>query len=478
MPGKVFGVELETLSANQKVEIPKIVVHVFEYLHSKKAHLEEGIFRIPGNNQRIGQLKKQFDTDGHVDLFKQKDLEIHTVAGILKLFLRELPVPIIIPRYYSTFLKVYQNPDARQRMINFRKLVAGLPKANRLLLLSVLSYLHVVADNCKVNKMSTLNLALIFAPNVMKAEKETLHQIMADSDKVAGTLQLLIQEIDYLKSGNEPSWFAELAKPLPRSKSFSSPPVPKPNFDEKHTDENSISSSPVSDSECSASTSPGSFDPISIQIDVFCTSSLPNPTLESYGSTKSPELKRRSVNRSNSFSPQSELVNPSLPAINEGTPQTESTSEHHQHENPEHTEPPESSEPSSSSPPDPSLLSDMKPLPPDLLDNPLDFNSKKLMRHSTVVPRIAEPQSPRRRPETLVRTRSETALANAWTTQTQGPALTKEECKYKLDQSQRLAERSERERKRRSQQIAVNNNNDNNNNNTTEVATNGISGSA
>jgi hypothetical protein len=36
MPGKVFGVDLETLVAQQKVDVPKIVIHVLDYLHSKK----------------------------------------------------------------------------------------------------------------------------------------------------------------------------------------------------------------------------------------------------------------------------------------------------------------------------------------------------------------------------------------------------------------------------------------------------------
>jgi len=456
MPGKVFGMDLETLVAHQKVEIPKLVVHAFEFLHSKKAHLEEGLFRIPGNSLRIQQLKKQFDTDGHVDLFKQKDVEIHTAAGILKLFLRELPVPIIIPRYYSTFLKVYQNPDARQRMINFRKLLAGLPKANRMLLLSVLSYLHVVADHHTVNKMSTLNLALIFAPNIMRAEKETLQQIMEDSDKVAGTLQHLIQEIDYLKTGNEPSWFTDHVKTLTRSKSFSSPPVPKktPFQDNNETKTDSMSSSPVSDSDCSmASTSP-SFESISIQIDVFCTSSLPNPEPASYA-TLSPDLKRRSVNRSLSFSPPSEMIvpNSNFPGIRqeEEVPPPSSLSASQNIPQLVVDESIDSTETDHHSPPDPSLLSDMKPLEDP--SNPLvEINNKRLMRHSTVVLTRHEPLiSPRsKRPEPLVRTRSETSLVTTSPSRRHGPEMTKEECKYKV---QRLAEMSERIA--RSQQSAL-----------------------
>jgi hypothetical protein len=148
----------------------------------------------------------------------------------LKMYLRELPVPVIIPRYYSTYLKVYQNPDPKQRLTNFRKLVMGLPKSNRALLITTMEYLHLVAANQPVNKMSTLNLALIFAPNLMRAERETLTSIMEDADKVAGTLQALIQEVEYFATGKPPAWFTTTeSSPLTRAKSNTSPAVPRPS---------------------------------------------------------------------------------------------------------------------------------------------------------------------------------------------------------------------------------------------------------
>jgi hypothetical protein len=107
MAGKVFGIELEVLVKQQGVEVPRLVTHIVEYLTTREAYLEEGLFRIPGNTVKITELKKIADKDGKVDLYKHKDVDSHTAGGLLKLFLRELPVPIIIPRYYSTFLKVY-----------------------------------------------------------------------------------------------------------------------------------------------------------------------------------------------------------------------------------------------------------------------------------------------------------------------------------------------------------------------------------
>lgn len=216
MTGKVFGVDLDTLVKQQQVEIPKLVTHALEYLRAKKAHLEEGLFRIPGNNLKIQELRKIIDRDGTVD-FNAMDVDSHTVGGLLKMYLRELPVSLIIPRFYSTFLKVYTNPDPKQRLVNMKILVMGLPKSNRSLLLAVLHFLHLVADHHTVNKMSSLNLALIFSPNIMRSQVETLTSIMEDSDKVSRTLQLLIHEVDYLETGQEPQWFQTQPTPIPKA---------------------------------------------------------------------------------------------------------------------------------------------------------------------------------------------------------------------------------------------------------------------
>lgn len=53
------------------------------------------------------------------------------------------------------------NPDLRQRITNIRKLVHGLPKCNRDLLIVVSKFLNLIAEHEDVNKMSSLNLAVV-----------------------------------------------------------------------------------------------------------------------------------------------------------------------------------------------------------------------------------------------------------------------------------------------------------------------------
>ena len=54
---------------------------------------EVGIFRLPGKASRIQTLKEQYDAGSQEDFPPNED--IHTVASLLKLYLKELPEPVV-----------------------------------------------------------------------------------------------------------------------------------------------------------------------------------------------------------------------------------------------------------------------------------------------------------------------------------------------------------------------------------------------
>jgi hypothetical protein len=76
----------------------------------------EGIFRISGSINSINIIKKEFDAGA----FELKILKIgslpnlenespHTVSGLLKLFFRELPDPVLEHKNYDAFLSIVQS---------------------------------------------------------------------------------------------------------------------------------------------------------------------------------------------------------------------------------------------------------------------------------------------------------------------------------------------------------------------------------
>jgi len=69
----------------------------------------EGIYRVSGSASTIAKLKQLFDFEpDQVDFRTPAGFfgDIHAVAGVLKLYLRELPEPLLTKAYYADFMRV------------------------------------------------------------------------------------------------------------------------------------------------------------------------------------------------------------------------------------------------------------------------------------------------------------------------------------------------------------------------------------
>jgi len=102
---KVFGVLLTDVCEREKQSIPTVTEEIFTYLEQNALEIE-GIFRIPGNSLVVDELKALYNGEqvSLNNIFECKDK--YAVAGLLKLYLRELPDPLLTHRFYSTFIAV------------------------------------------------------------------------------------------------------------------------------------------------------------------------------------------------------------------------------------------------------------------------------------------------------------------------------------------------------------------------------------
>ncbi len=128
-------------------------------------------------------MERQFSDD--VSDIKLDD--IHDVAGLFKLYLRKLPAPLIPFDSYSAFIAAGQafGPKDQRRWAKFKELVAGsggsgVPADERALLQRLCSFLRAVSSNHEVNKMTSDNIAIVFAPNLLRPAVETAQTMMQD----------------------------------------------------------------------------------------------------------------------------------------------------------------------------------------------------------------------------------------------------------------------------------------------------------
>jgi RalA-binding protein 1 len=117
----IFGIPLqEAVEYSQpigvNVQLPSVVYRCIEYLKAKKAYQEEGIFRLSGSNIVIKGLRDRFNNEGDVKLLNGDYYDVHAVASLLKLYLRELPASILTRELHIDFLKVL-GKTVHQRLI-------------------------------------------------------------------------------------------------------------------------------------------------------------------------------------------------------------------------------------------------------------------------------------------------------------------------------------------------------------------------
>lgn len=144
------------------VHLPAVVYRSIEYLRAKNASSEEGIFRLSGSNIVIKALRERFNTGDDVKLLEDQYYDIHAVASLLKLYLRELPASILTREHHLEFLRGL-DVDERNRAEAFNVLVNKLPRANRELLDILSTFLREIVDKESVNKMGVRNGELFYS---------------------------------------------------------------------------------------------------------------------------------------------------------------------------------------------------------------------------------------------------------------------------------------------------------------------------
>jgi RalA-binding protein 1 len=168
----VFGAPLsEAVRYNHpvdvNVELPAVVFRCIEYLDAKNAASEEGIFRLSGSNVVIKQLRERFNTEGDVNLITDDQYyDIHAVASLLKLYLRELPTTILTRELHLEFIAVTELHDTNEKVSALNGLVHRLPRANNALLRYLSGFLINIINHADTNKMTVRNVGIVFSPTL------------------------------------------------------------------------------------------------------------------------------------------------------------------------------------------------------------------------------------------------------------------------------------------------------------------------
>eukprot|EP00026_Physarum_polycephalum_P004986 Phypoly_transcript_05012.p1 GENE.Phypoly_transcript_05012~~Phypoly_transcript_05012.p1 ORF type:complete len:624 (+),score=137.22 Phypoly_transcript_05012:112-1983(+) len=220
---KVFGVDLD---GNSK-EIPPILETCVVYLDATGLEME-GVFRKSGSVVLMNQYKAKFDNGEPVDFSDVSDP--HIVAGLLKMFIREYPEPLLTFELYDCFLAAVAIPDINTKIPKVKQVLEMLPEANLRIVRYLVSFLCRVTAKSSVNLMTPQNLAIVFAPNLLRPPyegQEGIGIMMEDTPYANELLQLFINNYDALFLDTiKPVAAAQKAQPTPPIKSVATPSRP------------------------------------------------------------------------------------------------------------------------------------------------------------------------------------------------------------------------------------------------------------
>ncbi|XP_064183973.1 rho GTPase-activating protein 6-like [Anguilla rostrata] len=199
---------------DEKLSLNPIYRLVPRLVDSCCQHLEKygiqtvGIFRVGSSKKRVRQLREEFDRG--TDVLLDEDHSVHDVAALLKEFLRDMPDPLLTKELYTAFINTTLL-DSEGQQSSLQLLIYLLPPCNSDTLHRLLEFLSTVAahahdtqdkDGQEVtgNKMTSLNLATIFGPNLLhkqkSSDKEFSVQSSARAEESAAVIAVVQRMID------------------------------------------------------------------------------------------------------------------------------------------------------------------------------------------------------------------------------------------------------------------------------------------
>ncbi|KAL7889053.1 hypothetical protein AOLI_G00040270 [Acnodon oligacanthus] len=197
----LFGVPLSTvLEQDQRrvpgTRVPLIMQRLISHIEEEGLHTE-GLLRVPGASTRVKTVCHELEQKFYDGLFLWETLKQHDAASVLKLFIRELPHPLLTVEYFSAFISVLKFPTKKQQLQALNLLVLLLPESSRDTLKALLEFLQRVINHKEQNKMTLNNVAVVMAPNIFMFKgfrsKITEQQEFAMATGMANIVRLLIR---------------------------------------------------------------------------------------------------------------------------------------------------------------------------------------------------------------------------------------------------------------------------------------------
>ncbi|CAH6779323.1 rho GTPase-activating protein 45 isoform X2 [Phodopus roborovskii] len=184
---QLFGQDFSHAARSTPDGVPFIVKKCVCEIERRALHTK-GIYRVNGVKTRVEKLCQAFENGK--ELVELSQASPHDISNVLKLYLRQLPEPLISFRFYHELVGLAkdslkaeaeakavsrtrqegsESEDATLAMVGrLRELMRDLPTENRATLLYLLRHLRRIVEVEQDNKMTPGNLGIVFGPTLLR----------------------------------------------------------------------------------------------------------------------------------------------------------------------------------------------------------------------------------------------------------------------------------------------------------------------
>lgn len=165
---RVFGVALETVCDQERRSVPLVVELCVDEVEARGLD-EEGIYRLSGRVHDVEAIRLEFDRR-RVARPNLSRWDIHAVAGALKLYMRELPDPLIPHDLYAGAVSAGRIEAPDERLQECKRIVQALSEPRRNLLHTLARHLLRIVAAQERNRMNMRNICLVWGMVLLRPQ--------------------------------------------------------------------------------------------------------------------------------------------------------------------------------------------------------------------------------------------------------------------------------------------------------------------
>ncbi|XP_041913326.1 rho GTPase-activating protein 45 isoform X3 [Alosa sapidissima] len=185
---QLFGRDFAQATGGSTDGIPFIVKKCICEIERRALRMK-GIYRVNGVKTRVEKLCQAFENGK--ELVELSQSSPHDISNVLKLYLRQLPEPIMPFHLYNSLMGLAKenlqaeggeagkgpelkdlgsdtDPEVLAMVEKFKELLSDIPAPNHNTLRYIVRHLHRIAELEQDNKMSPNNLGIVFGPSLMR----------------------------------------------------------------------------------------------------------------------------------------------------------------------------------------------------------------------------------------------------------------------------------------------------------------------